>query len=201
MDYLISYKLWQWAKRRHRRKPKGWIRRQYYSQGDRWGVFRGKEPTDQGTIREIKLERAREEKIKRHCLIKGASNPYAQEWKQYFETRQQIRWKTTQKRASFLDMLWPSQTGKCPVCQQAISQESKWKQHHILPKSEGGTDEEKNLLLLHPTCHKQVHSNPSVARSVRKRQANRGLSEVQGNLHASFLGEGAAATLPPYPTR
>ncbi|EAS1844058.1 HNH endonuclease, partial [Salmonella enterica] len=34
-----------------------------------------------------------------------------------------------------------------------------WNIHHILKKSLGGSDNLENLVLLHPNCHRQLHSN------------------------------------------
>jgi 5-methylcytosine-specific restriction endonuclease McrA len=34
-----------------------------------------------------------------------------------------------------------------------------WNVHHLLKKSLGGSDDVSNLVLLHPNCHRQLHSN------------------------------------------
>ncbi|MBK8754255.1 MAG: HNH endonuclease [Candidatus Competibacteraceae bacterium] len=39
-----------------------------------------------------------------------------------------------------------------------MTEETGWNIHHILPKSEGGGDNISNLVLLHPNCHRQIHS-------------------------------------------
>ena len=54
--------------------------------------------------------------------------------------------------------LWPSQNGKCLVCHQAISKKTGWNVHHILEKAKGGSDIWSDLVMLHPNCHMQVHS-------------------------------------------
>lgn len=51
-----------------------------------------------------------------------------------------------------------SQKGKCEHCQTPIRLETGWHIHHIQPKHLGGTDRLDNLVLLHPNCHRQVHS-------------------------------------------
>ena len=54
--------------------------------------------------------------------------------------------------------LWQSQNGVCPVCQQRITRQTGWENHHITARVHGGSDTMENRVLLHPTCHKQVHS-------------------------------------------
>jgi len=53
--------------------------------------------------------------------------------------------------------LWVKQEGKCPCCGKPITWRMGWSKHHIVPKSQGGTDSLKNLQLLHPACHRQLH--------------------------------------------
>lgn len=123
--------------------------------------------TDDGKKKVLSVEQAGSESIRRHYQIKGDANPYARDWQGYFETRQKTNREASHKKGSNLRALWQTQGGKCPVYQQAINKESKWEQHHILPSKEGGTDHITNLILPHPTCHKQLHSNPAEARSIR----------------------------------
>ncbi|MCP4392772.1 MAG: HNH endonuclease [Alphaproteobacteria bacterium] len=44
------------------------------------------------------------------------------------------------------------------LCQLPLdSDDELWDIHHIKPKSEGGSNDMKNLTLLHLTCHEQIH--------------------------------------------
>ncbi len=54
--------------------------------------------------------------------------------------------------------LWWRQDKECPQCREKITKETGWNIHHILPKSEGGEENMSNLALLHPNCHRQIHS-------------------------------------------
>ncbi|RME81316.1 MAG: HNH endonuclease [Caldilineae bacterium] len=54
--------------------------------------------------------------------------------------------------------LWRSQNGVCPVCGEKLTEETEWERHHIVQRVHGGPDTADNLVLLHPTCHRQVHS-------------------------------------------
>jgi len=59
--------------------------------------------------------------------------------------------------------LWRQQDGQCPYCAQAITWATGWSVHHIIPKSQGGSDSLANLQLLHPDCHRQLHAeSPTV---------------------------------------
>jgi RNA-directed DNA polymerase len=50
------------------------------------------------------------------------------------------------------------QEGKCPICNLHITEETEWHIHHLLPRYKGGKDIMSNLVLLHPDCHRKVHS-------------------------------------------
>ncbi len=47
------------------------------------------------------------------------------------------------------------QTKTCPICKCKFTEfdATSWEVDHILPKSQGGRDEYKNLQLLHKECH------------------------------------------------
>lgn len=44
----------------------------------------------------------------------------------------------------------------CQMCGKSVK-EKKINLHHIVPKSQGGTDRSSNLALLHETCHNKLH--------------------------------------------
>jgi RNA-directed DNA polymerase len=46
----------------------------------------------------------------------------------------------------------------CPMCKQHITHETGWHIHHILERHKGGDDRLSNLVMLHPNCHRQLHS-------------------------------------------
>jgi len=55
--------------------------------------------------------------------------------------------------------LWVQQDGKCPYCGKPITWKTGWSKHHIIPRSQGGSDALVNLQLLHPECHPQLHQD------------------------------------------
>jgi len=57
-----------------------------------------------------------------------------------------------------LQHLWVAQRGICPICNQKITKQSGWNNHHLVWRVYGGHDGVENRILLHPNCHGQVHS-------------------------------------------
>jgi len=55
--------------------------------------------------------------------------------------------------------LWKRQRGRCPHCHEVITTTTGWHSHHQVWRSHGGSDTVDNRVLLHPTCHRQLHSS------------------------------------------
>jgi len=89
---------------------------------------------------------------------KAAANPYDPKWEHYFEKRRHTKMADHLRGKRRLSYLWQTPIGVCPLCQEKLTEETDWEQHHIEPRVEGGPDTVDNLVLLHPTCHRQVHS-------------------------------------------
>jgi RNA-directed DNA polymerase len=53
--------------------------------------------------------------------------------------------------------LWKRQNGRCPHCGEKITKITGWHNHHKIWRSHGGNDTLDNRVLLHPTCHNQIH--------------------------------------------
>jgi len=159
VDHVIWKQLWQWACRRHPNKPLKWIKNRYFvRQGRRDWVFGTTAADENGKEKSVRLVRASDTPIRRHIKIKGEANPYDPEWEEYFEERLRLTMKDNLKGRRRLLHLWLTQDGKCPNCGEHITKETGWHLHHILPKAQGGTDAMSNLVILHPNCHRQVHS-------------------------------------------
>jgi RNA-directed DNA polymerase len=159
MDHAIFQSLWRWAKRRHPNKPPGWIRQKYFTRvaNNHW-VFFGTTTTSQGKTQEHRLIRLAYTPIKRHIKVKAKANPYDLEWEPYFEARLGVKMGNTLQGRRSLLYLWREQNGICPVCVQPITKLTGWNNHHIVWRSKGGSDGAANRVLLHPNCHRQVHS-------------------------------------------
>jgi RNA-directed DNA polymerase len=175
MDHAIFQALWRWAKRRHPNKPSGWTRQKYFTRvaNNRW-VFFGTTTTSQGKTQEHRLIRLAYTPIKRHIKVKAEANPYDPAWERYFEARSGVRMAHSLKGRRRLLYLWREQNGICPVCKQSITKLTGWHNHHIVWRSQGGSDGAANRVLLHPNCHRQVHSQgldvakPRLPKGVRK---------------------------------
>jgi RNA-directed DNA polymerase len=89
VDHAIFKTLWQWAKRRHPRKGKRWIKDKYFKvyKHRNW-VFTGSSPEKDGTSKTIRLFFASNTPIRRHIKVKGQANPYDPHWTTYFTSRQ-----------------------------------------------------------------------------------------------------------------
>ena len=161
VDHEIWKMLWKWARRRHaHKKTMLWVKQRYFMrhQGRDWTFFA---KDKDGNI--ITIFEASNVKIQRHPKIKGLANPYDKADEIYFEQRceQNMLNKLTGKHT--LRYLYERQKGICPICQLEINGQTGWNAHHLLPKHLGGQWIAKNLVLLHPVCHIQVHQNPVVA--------------------------------------
>ena len=122
----------------------------------------------------VSLLKASSIAINRHVKIRGEANPYDPEWEDYFDTRLGVKMEATLRGRRKLHYLWKQQQGLCPNCNQKITELSGWHSHHLVRRSNGGSDSTANLILLHPNCHNQVHSQrltvtkPRLAGGVRK---------------------------------
>jgi RNA-directed DNA polymerase len=165
VDHRIWQAVWRWAQRRHPKKGKRWVRRRYFSvhPRDRWW-FATKLNGKKGERRElVKLGRI---PITRHVKVRADANPFDARWELYFERRDERRMQETADRWTW--GLWQRQCGRCLVCRYLITPETGWHSHHVIWKVRGGSDRLDNLALLHPTCHRQVHSSehPSPCRAL-----------------------------------
>jgi RNA-directed DNA polymerase len=188
VDHAILWALWRWAKRRHRNKSNGWMRAKYFkTQGTRHWVFTDEGTDARGRRRIARLLPASSMSIRRHGKIHPGANPYDPAWAGYFARRhgvQTAQLLTGQYRAL---ALWDEQNGRCLLCRQPLLLPDGWHSHHLVWRSHGGSDAASNRVLLHPTCHQQVHSRGLTVEKPRpSRGVESGLSRVTGNWHARF---------------
>ena len=154
IDHAIFQAIWHWAKRRHPNKDGRWVKRKYFKTvGNRNWVFYG-----DLNGKELHLFSTTSMPIQRHTKIKGKANPYDPEWEIYFEER--LAAKMTKDIAGHRQLLhiWVAQEGLCPICSQKITRKTGWHNHHVVWRSKGGPDTMDNRILLHPDCHRKVHS-------------------------------------------
>lgn len=154
IDHKIFQMLWRWCVRRHHKKSRWWIKDKYFQtvEGRNW-VFSG-----EFNDRTMTLFAAGRMPIRRHTKVKSTSNPFDPAWEVYFEKRLGLKMVNTLQGRRQLRYLWKEQQGICPVCQQKITTITGWHNHHIVWRSRGGTDSAENRVLLHPNCHRLIHS-------------------------------------------
>lgn len=150
VNFQLWKKIWRWCLRRHPSRGKRWIRRKYFDES--WRLH----SKDADGHRWV-LYKASTTPIRRHIKIKSEANPYAPEWESYFEKRQALIWLKSQNGRNRIVAIWRKQKRRCPICGQSFSQETGWDIHHIVRKTQGGSDNLDNLVMLHPNCHRQLH--------------------------------------------
>jgi len=154
IDAAIYRALKRWVRRRHPTKSQHWIMKHYFKtiEGQNW-VFYGEVER-----KEKHLLKAASVPIIRHKKVKAEANPFDPAWETYFEHRLDVKMAGNLRGRRFLLYLWKEQQGTCPVCRQKITEMTGWHNHHIIWRSKGGPDVAGNRVLLHPTCHRQVHN-------------------------------------------
>lgn len=159
VDHQIWLKLWQWCKRRHPNKGRRWIKNRYFHaiESRSW-VFAVKAKKGNGRPKDLELYSAASTPIRRHVKIKAEAHPFDMAWEPYFEERRIQKVKDDLAMTKRVKKLWLAQKGKCLNCQKNITKETGWNEHHVIPKLQGGKDTLSNLQLLHPNCHRQLHS-------------------------------------------
>jgi RNA-directed DNA polymerase len=159
VDNYIFCELIRWMQHRHPCKPLSWCYKKYFtSVGNRNYVLQGTIPDRRGKPRTIRLVKAMDVPIKRHVKIKATANPYDPKWETYFEVRMALQMKENLHGYDRLIKLWFDQNGRCPQCGEKITCETGWHLHHRVWVINGGDDSMANLILMHPTCHLQLHA-------------------------------------------
>jgi RNA-directed DNA polymerase len=151
LDTFVWQRVYRWAKRRHSDKTGRWITDRYFppKPGKSWRF------TDPTTGKQL-LRVQEAVKAQRYLKVKGAANPFDLEWKAYFEHRD--RELTLRASSAFRAKILRQQHGFCPGCRQVIQIEEEVELHHRDGHHQHNHLE--NLVLLHPTCHRQEHYAP-----------------------------------------
>jgi RNA-directed DNA polymerase len=130
----------------------------FHSDGSRRWVFTGVVGSPSGYPRKVTLVSAAQMPIQRHQKIRAEANPYDPAWEAYLESRLNVKMESSLAGRRLLLHLWKEQRGLCLHCQQLITELTGWHNHHLIWRSQGGSDRAENRVLLHPTCHQQLHS-------------------------------------------
>ncbi len=158
VDAQLWKSLWQWAKRRHCKKGRRWVAKRYWHRiGNRQWTFAEHLIDKNGNPKVASLTYATDTKIRRHTKLRSEVNPFDPEWEQYLEGLRDKRMQDSLEYRKRSLALWREQRGQCGLCRHPVNRETGWHNHHIVYKTHGGSDKLANLLMLHPTCHNQVH--------------------------------------------
>ena len=90
VDHDIWRALWRWARRRHPKKSRDWVKKHCFpARGNRAWTFACKteKQTPDGNPVWLRLVYAGETKIRRHVKIRAEANPLDPQWRGYFEDR------------------------------------------------------------------------------------------------------------------
>lgn len=159
MDYRVFLKLWRWAKRRHPNKSLEWVRKKYYqTQSEQNWVFATTLMDESGAKRDVGLYSLASTPIERHKKVSGEYNPFDPAMEEMGEKLRMERMLKKLKYREQILRLFQSQKGLCALCNQPITKETGWHDHHIIYRSQGGGDSLNNRVLLHPICHQQLHA-------------------------------------------
>jgi RNA-directed DNA polymerase len=174
VDHELFKMEWRWAKRRHPEKRGPWVKDKYFkTRGrNRW-LFAGRGLDDRGVWRDAALLVCDEVKIERHKKVKMDANPFDPAWDAYFEKRHLERLLAKHQKRSQRARLLKGQQGKCAHCGQPLTVETGYHVHHVVPRSEGGTETDDNLIVIHPVCHQAHHVHHPAIRSVAGRSGAR----------------------------
>lgn len=153
VDHAIWKIIWAWCVRRHPEKGKKWIYNRYFTthKGIKWTLFAREANAN------YYLSRIAYIPIRRYIKIRARANPFVKEDEIYFEKHMQRKMRYSFYNRLKLSRLYTRQRGRCPLCKQAITEQTGWHIHHKFERYKGGSDKPSNLILLHPNCHYQVH--------------------------------------------
>lgn len=158
VDHDIWWALRRWAKRRHPTKGRRWVWKRYFHPiGAEQQVFSALFRKPQGQTIVVRLFKASHLRIVRHVKVKWGMNPFDPTCDEYYEQRKRARMLLRLSGRPFLKTVWTQQDGACRVCGQLISEQDQWHLHHVVLRSEGGSDAPANRQMLHLNCHRQVH--------------------------------------------
>lgn len=154
VDYEIYKCLWQWAKRRHKKKGRKWIAQKYWHHiGSRQWTFSVpyENQSTKGEPLYCKLEYATDTKIIRFKKIVAEANPFDEYWTDYFEEREGEKLLNSTKGREKLLTIWRRQHRRCPVCGDLITSETGFKVHTPAGKN-------SRKIMIHKECNEEIHS-------------------------------------------
>jgi RNA-directed DNA polymerase len=185
LDHYAWKLTYRWAKRRHPKKPKNWIVKQYF------GTF-NKERKDKWVFGDRKsgafLPKFSWTGIVRHVQVKGAASPDDPALATYWNTRRRKRTPPPMDKVSLA--LAARQKGVCPLCRQALiigaeyeaDNPRRWiewfaaskrtlRKQRLLCQRDDGKGVRSTLRLVHADCYHQHPEGGSRTQNADTRNA------------------------------
>ena len=157
IDYQIYNCLWQWAKRRHKKKSRRWIAKKYWHCiGSRNWTFAAEERSKKRNkeLSYFALEYATDTKIICFKKIVAEANPFDARWNGYYEERDGEKTLNSTNGREKLLKVWRNQHRCCPVCGEPITSDTGFKVHKVFRHGKSPW-----LEMVHPECHTVLHKN------------------------------------------
>jgi RNA-directed DNA polymerase len=159
LDYYITQVLIKWSLKKYRGRISGGKETIYRKTFRKIGgvKWRFASTTATGEIKSVLIQLSKIP-IKRHFIRRDGLNPFKHEHREILK-RSVVR-SAREKEINHRLQAVAKKTGfLCRVCGELLDVGNKAEIlhiHHIVPKSKGGSDDKKNLLVLHDYCHMQV---------------------------------------------
>jgi RNA-directed DNA polymerase len=156
LDNWMFVRVCRYIRHCHPKKDWAWLKNRYLGRlhprrRDKW-VF-GEPKTGRHLLKLVWTA------IRRHVPVLGTASPDDPNLQGYWQARgaqHLVSLPSTQRT------LARRQAGLCPVCASPLLNNELLHEHHIVPKSQGGSDQLDNLVLVHLCCHQQLHANPGL---------------------------------------
>ena len=154
VDSYVFSRINKWTVRKHINRSKKWIVNRYFKtvRDSKWNF------SDSNLL----LARLDKIPIKRFVKVKSDVRVYNGNDSEYWAKREFVNAMDSISSSYVMTKLFRDQKGICDYCRDSITQSDiqsgNVHKHHLLPKSEGGTEQLHNLRLLHLECHKELHN-------------------------------------------
>ncbi len=152
LDNWMFHRERQWMTHAHPTKSWAWKARRYFGQrnptrADHW-VF-GVERSG------AHLPKFAWFPIIRHVMVRGTASPDDPSLREYWERRN----RTGATRLNCGERKIARRQGyRCQVCRESLFNGEELHKHHLIPRSQGGSEAYTNLAFCHLYCHQQLHS-------------------------------------------
>jgi len=156
VDWEIFRKIWQWSRRRHPNKCKGWVKDKYYRtiNNQKWRFAAELEQKKKGDLKYFPLVHLTAINTKKHVKIRHDANPYDTQYLHYFEERSTRKMLEALKgKDSYKKYMWEGQKRKCPVCGETLNLNASWS---LVQKFVDGRMEKH---LIHDHCIKNMYQS------------------------------------------